>query len=242
MVDLDRRLVDLYDVDNPDGPDHDFWRGLADHVGARRIVDLGCGTGILTVTLAGVDRDVLGVDPSATMLDAARRRPGGGSVSWILGDSRDVPAEPRDLALMTGNVAQHIGDAAWQRTLRDLRSVLVPGGTVAFESRNPAARAWEAWTSDGRSTRVTAAGPLEEWSEATEIAPGVVRLVASNRFVDTDETLAYSEDLRFRGHDELLRDVGAAGFEAVEVFGDWQRGPLREDSPVMVFVASAVGD
>lgn len=232
----------LYDQDNPDGPDHDFWRGLADDLGARRIVDLGCGTGSLTVTLAGVDRDVLGVDPSATMLDAARRRPGGERVSWVLGDSRDGPAEPRDLALMTGNVAQHIADGAWWRTLRDLRSVLVPDGTLAFESRNPDARAWEAWTSDGRTTRTTADGLLEEWSEAAETAPGVVRLVASNRFVETDETLVYTEDLRFRGHDELLHDLGAAGFGAVEVFGDWQRGPLREDSPVMVVVASAAAD
>ncbi|WP_439688671.1 class I SAM-dependent methyltransferase [Curtobacterium sp. SP.BCp] len=239
MADLDRRLVDLYDLDNPDGPDHDLWRALADELGARRILDLGCGTGMLTVTLAAPGREVVGVDPSASMLDHARQRPGGHQVTWLLGDSRSVPADGYDLALMTGNVAQHIADDDWHRTLRDLRSVLRPGGALAFESRNPRVRAWTQWTTSEPSVRPTAHGLLEEWSTADEIAPGVVRLVASNRFADEDQTLEYTEDLRFRVHDELVHDLRAAGFGAVEAFGDWQRGPLEDGASVMVFVAIA---
>lgn len=48
MTDYDQRLVDLYDQDNPDGADHDFYRAVADEVSAESILDLGCGTGILT--------------------------------------------------------------------------------------------------------------------------------------------------------------------------------------------------
>ncbi|RIJ15014.1 class I SAM-dependent methyltransferase, partial [Clavibacter michiganensis subsp. insidiosus] len=77
MPDLDPRLVALYDGDNPDGPDHDFDRALAEEVGARSVLDLGCGTGMLTVSLATAGRRVVGVDPSAAMLDVARGRPGG---------------------------------------------------------------------------------------------------------------------------------------------------------------------
>ncbi|WP_242863072.1 hypothetical protein [Curtobacterium luteum] len=87
--------------------------------------------------------------------------------------------------------------------------------------------------------RPTEHGPLEEWTTVDEIAPGVVRLVASNRFAGDDETLEYTEDLRFRGQEELVHDLRAAGFHAVEVFGDWLRGPSEERSPVMVFVATA---
>lgn len=239
MADLDRRLVALYDDDNPDGPDHDFYRALADESGARSVIDLGCGTGILTVTLAEPDRRVVGIDPSATMLDHARGRPGAAAVTWVHGDSRQLPETSVDLAVMTGNVAQHIGDEDWARTLLDLRRALRHGGTLAFESRNPAAEAWLGWTSTERTTRGTAHGPLEEWSEAEEVAPGVVRLVASNRFTDTGETIVETVTLHFRTRSELERQLDAAGFAVTAVFGDWQRGPVVDSSAVLVVTAVA---
>lgn len=107
MHDYDPRIVELYDDDNPDGPDHDFYRGIADERGTRSVLDLGCGTGILTVTLRAPDRTVVGVDPSASMLAYARQRPGGDAVDWRVGDSRQIPGDGFDLAVMTGNVAQH---------------------------------------------------------------------------------------------------------------------------------------
>ena len=155
MNDYDRRRVALYDEDNPDGPDHDFYRVLADKVSAYSIVDLGCGTGILTVTFARQGRTVVGVDPSASMLAYARRRIGTAGVNWIVGDSRSIPAGLFDYAVMTGNVAQHMSDPDWIRTLSDLRKSLRKGGTLSFESRNPAVRAWESWASDERTTRET---------------------------------------------------------------------------------------
>ncbi|WP_171021094.1 class I SAM-dependent methyltransferase [Glutamicibacter sp. V16R2B1] len=122
------RLVDLYDADNPDGPDHDYYRELAARHVANSILDLGCGTGILTVTFAGPGRQVTGVDPSAAMLDYARRHPGAQAVRWIHGDSRLLPDGPYDLMVMTGNVAQHIADPQWQRTLSDPVGPARPGG------------------------------------------------------------------------------------------------------------------
>ncbi|WP_345444518.1 class I SAM-dependent methyltransferase [Rothia endophytica] len=50
-------------------------------------MDLGCGTGVPTVTLAGADRKVMGIDPASAMLDVARAREGGDSVQWVQGYS-----------------------------------------------------------------------------------------------------------------------------------------------------------
>ncbi|WP_413774451.1 class I SAM-dependent methyltransferase [Micropruina sonneratiae] len=69
----------------PDGPDHDFFRRVAAETDARRIVDLGCGTGLLTVTLTGPGRVVTGIDPDPAMLQRASSRPGGDAVIWRLG-------------------------------------------------------------------------------------------------------------------------------------------------------------
>jgi hypothetical protein len=160
-------------------------------------------------------------------------------VTWVLGDSREITAGPRDLAVMTGNVAQHIGAEEWPRTLSDLHSALRGGGTLAFESRNPAARAWRGWSSPERTTRETAHGPLVEWSEADEVAPGVVQLTAHNVFVETGETVTEVQTLHFRERSGLERELRAAGFAVEAVYGDWQRGPITSASPVMVFVATA---
>jgi hypothetical protein len=82
-------------------------------------------------------------------------------------------------------------------------------------------------------------GPLEEWSEAKETTPGVVRLVAHNAFVDTGELLTYTEDLFFRESSELEHELDVAGFELASVYGDWQRGPVTDSSEVLVLVATA---
>lgn len=136
MADYDERIVALYDLDNPDGPDHDFYRSLAALSQVKAILDVGCDTGILTVTLAAGGRRVVGVDPSPAMLAFARRRPGADGVEWIDGDSQAAPRVPFDLAVMTGNVAQHLPEAHWGRTLRDLRARMADGGTVRLREHN----------------------------------------------------------------------------------------------------------
>ncbi|MEV0729346.1 class I SAM-dependent methyltransferase [Polymorphospora sp. NPDC050346] len=58
-------------------------------------VDLGCGTGQLTLPLADRLRAVVGVDPEPDMLTLARRaaaRRDVRNVAWMLGDDADVPA------------------------------------------------------------------------------------------------------------------------------------------------------
>ncbi len=105
----DADLVTLYETDNPGGRDHEFYRMLADELEARTVIDLGCGTGLLTRSLTAPGRTVIGVDPSATMLDFARRQPGAGAVRWIEGGAAAIPQSgDADLVICTGNAIQHI--------------------------------------------------------------------------------------------------------------------------------------
>lgn len=239
MPDYDPRLVELYDEDNPDGPDHDYYRALADEVGAASVLDLGCGTGILTVTFAREGRTVVGIDPSPHMLDYARRRSGASDVEWVLGNSGDIPSRVFDYAVMTGNVAQHIPDPEWERTLRRLRAALAPGAVLAFESRNPAARAWERWAQYEPTLRETQRGPLREWSEVREVAPGQVALTFHNVFEATGEAIVEQLVLAFRGRDRITQQLIGAGFVVDGVWRDWSRTPFEPDAPLMVFEARA---
>jgi SAM-dependent methyltransferase len=237
----DPRLVGLYDQDNPAGADHDFYRNLADEIGARTIVDLGCGTGLLTVTLADQGRSVIGVDPSRTMLDFARGRDGAEAVTWVDGDSSAIaPAlagRPADLVLMTGNTAQHILGPDWPRTLRHIHDALRPGGLVAFESRNPDDRAWEAWSSAGRSSRDTPDGRLTEWLEVTSVTPGEVTFAAHNLFEATGEEAVHLSTLAFRSADELTGQLSDAGLTVRSIRGGWSGEPVTTSSRVLVMIA-----
>lgn len=234
----DPRLVGLYDQDNPGGSDHEYFRALADERRTRAIVDLGCGTGLLTVSMARRGRTVLGIDPSETMIGYARSRAGADRVTWRMGDSRAIGEVRADLVIMSGNVAQHILGEHWHRTLRDVRDALRPDGTVAFESRNPAARAWEEWTEeDTRGTRATAVGPLTEWLEVTRVWDGEVTVVGHNIFESTGEHLELTDTLAFRSQDQIADDLRQSGLIVDAVWGDWHRAPVQPASRVFVFEA-----
>jgi len=239
VIDYDSRLVDLYDGDNPDGPDHDFYRALADERVAQTILDIGCGTGILTVTFARRGRTVVGVDPSSSMLFYARTRPGGDAVTWILGDSRSLPETRFDFAVLTGNVVQHIPDPDWVRTLHDIRGRMSSGRTLAFESRNPSVRAWESWATHDRTSRDSPHGTLVEWADVTTVDEHTVELAAHNLFLRSGDTVTETVRLAFRPRVDIESDLRAAGFDVEAVYGDWKHTPFTEDAPVMVFVVRA---
>lgn len=231
----DTDLVELYDLDNPAGADHDFYRALAAGVGARTIVDLGCGTGLLTRSLAGPGRAVTGVDPSATMLGFARRQPGADAVTWILGDATVLPPTATvDLALCTGNAIQQIGPDDLPATLAAIAGALRPGGTFGFESRNPAAREWERWTPEATTgERDTRVGRLREWLEVTEVADGRVVFDAHNVFEDGADRV-YPNTLHFRTAEQFREALHAAGFADVTWSGGW----APDTSRVFVFRAA----
>lgn len=238
----DPRLVALYDLQNARGADTDFYLRLAADLDARTVVDLGCGTGLLTCELALGGRRVIGVDPSPAMLAVARRRPGAERVQWVAGDSRALGAAAADLAVMTGNVAQvFLDDAVWLATLRDLRAALRPGGVLAFESRNPDDRPWERWSRAATYERLeTPDGPVECWLEVVGAEAGRVRCVGHNVFSASGESVAASSELRFRTPAELTASLGAAGFAVERVHGDWDGGPFATDSRLMIFVARRI--
>lgn len=236
---VDPRLVALYDRDNPRGADTDFYLALATELDVRTILDLGCGTGLLTRELAIAGRCVIGVDPAPAMLAYARRQPGAERVQWIEGNASALGTPAADLVLMTGNVAQvFLDDAAWAATLRAIHTALRPGGYLAFESRNPDDRAWEHWNRSATDEQSDSPfGPLTCWLDLVSVGNGRVCFEGHNVFANTGEDVVVSSELRFRTLVEITDSLVEAGFVVEQVYGDWQRGPLRNSSRVMVFVA-----
>lgn len=241
----DPRLAQLYDLQNPHAADTEFYLSLAARLGATKILDVGCGTGLLACELAECGHRVVGLDPAVAMLDIARNRPGGEKVLWVEGDARRLGEFPdaagADLALLTGHVAQIIyDDGEWSATLAAIHDALRPGGRVAFESLNPLARPWTAWNPQAsRSIKEHAtAGRVEVWVQDLDIQGDLVRFDGHHLFVDSGEELVAGGELRFRTRAGLTRSLVDAGFSVEEVLGDWGGCPADETSPEMIFVAA----
>ena len=92
--------------------------------------DLGCGTGQLTETIAPYVKQVIAVDSSPDMLDAARARVGGArNVDLRQGDLENLPVAPGELdAAMMSLVLHHAPSPA--KALSEVARVLRPGGRV----------------------------------------------------------------------------------------------------------------
>ena len=114
---------------------------------ARRIADLGIGTGTLVLALARAGFTVLGVDVSRPMLEVARGKVSAAgldaAVTLIEADIRMLAlAPPADAAVCVYTVVNQLtGDGDLDRLLAGVHRSLVPGAPFLFEVNLPAAYA-----------------------------------------------------------------------------------------------------
>jgi SAM-dependent methyltransferase len=230
----DPRLAAVYDPLDPDRRDLDVYAGIAAELGARTVLDLGCGTGTFAVRLAARGLDVTGVDPAAASVDVARAKPGADKVRWVVGGIDAVADLRFDLVTMTGNVAQvFVSDEEWRAMLATAHGVLRPGGHLVFETRDPAQEAWREWTPEESTTvaDIPGEGRVESWVEVTDVSGP--RVTFRSTFVFEDATITSESTLRFRDRASVTADLVAAGF-VVEDVRDAPDRPGRE----LVFLAS----
>jgi len=232
----DPRLAAVYDPLDPDRSDLTVYVAIADELGARSVLDVGCGTGTFALLLADRGLEVVGVDPSRAALDVARAKPGAERVRWLHGDAASLPPLQVDLATMTANVAQAIvRDSAWHGTLTAIRDALLPGGRLVFETRDPARRAWESWNRE-QSYSVTAidgVGAVESWHDLVEVDGPLVTFRSTVVFASDDAVIESDSTLRFRERDEVESDLRRCGY-AVDEVRDAPDRPGRE----LVFFAT----
>jgi SAM-dependent methyltransferase len=222
--------------DDFDGARDDLvhYERIVRELGARRVLDVGCGTGAFACLLARAGFDVVGVDPADASLDVARGKPGAEHVRWIHGYAAALPPPQMDLALMTGNVAQvFLTDQGLSATLRSIRRALRPGGHLVFESRRPEYRAWTEWQQDSEEVTVCVAGvgAVTLRRDVTSVELPLVSFQQTYAFPDGTQIVSDST-IRFRPQEELDVLLDQTGFSVLDV-RDAPDRPGRE----YVFVA-----
>ncbi len=257
----DPLLASVYDDLDPWAASDEFYLGLAREIGGA-VLDLGCGTGRLACRIAAEGLEVVGADPAGAMLGVARSRPDTEAVAWVQSDAQSLRLARRfDLIVMTGHAFQALlSDADARAVLETAAHHLEPEGRFAFETRNPAKRAWLSWTPD--ATRKVVQTPVQGRVEAfydaefeagaeagagagAEADTGIVGIAQHCRFLDLGldgglERIGRSR-IRFIERDHLAGLLARAGLAAAAWYGDWHRGAFTPASKEIIAVTRRAG-
>src|SRR5688572_32969326 len=215
----------------------------------RRVVDLGCGTGRFSTTLASLYAGpVLAVDASAPMLEGARRSAGAAGVPLHFvrasGEALPLPDAWADLFFLS-MVFHHFPDPA--SALREIRRCLRTGGsllirtctlealdTYVYQRFFPSARRFDEQRFPPRQQVVAS---VEREGFVLSVAETVRQQVAAN-------LAEYVERNRLRAHSDLQAisdEEYAQGFARFEQYarehGGAASGPILEEVDVFTFQA-----
>jgi SAM-dependent methyltransferase len=126
---------------------------LAQHylVGARRVLDLGCGEGQVSRRLAATDVAVVGMDPVRAQIRAAHER--GGAVRCIQAGAQHIPCGGGTFdAVVLCLALEHI--EPFEPVIEEIARVLVPGGRFVLLLGHPLLQApGSGWVVDESSDR-----------------------------------------------------------------------------------------
>jgi glycine/sarcosine N-methyltransferase len=215
--------------------------------GARRVLDVACGTGQHTIALAQRGYQVTGVDLSTGMIQRARENAAseGLDVRYLVAGFGDLRARLEghyDALLCLGNSLPHVLTApALRATLVDFASVLRPGGLLLIQNRNfdavMAQRArWMSPQSRRQGGREWIFLRFYDFEPEGTLAFNVVTLARQ----DGEAWAQRVEATRLYPwrYDELVAGVSTAGFEDLHCYGDMSGASFdRESSGNLVFTA-----
>jgi ubiquinone/menaquinone biosynthesis C-methylase UbiE len=121
------------------------WR--LDH--PHRLLDVGTGAGEVArelVGLTGAEGEVVALDNSQAMIDAAQARDGGTGVRYVVGDVRSLPYSDGYFdGVRTERVLQHLEDP--DAAIAEMSRVLRPGGRICLIDTD-----WDSLLVDGSPT------------------------------------------------------------------------------------------
>ena len=117
----------------------DYFRDAFGGFGGKRVLDVGCGGGILAETLAVEGATVTGIDPSKKSLAAAQEhaRRSGLAIDYRRGTAEDLSGaglEGTFDLVFAVDVLEHVDDL--DLTLTGIAGVLAPGGGLGFLTHN----------------------------------------------------------------------------------------------------------
>ena len=245
----------------------EFYLSLVRRFRAQKVLDLGCGTGRITLPLAEqgahLDCDVIGLDSQAEMLESAKKRQLEAPpevrerLRLIQGDMRTWQSESAfDLIVIPCSSISHLLTlqdqlAVWNQCRRNLR----PGGRFVVEITMPNMATFA--DSFNVPPRALVEIDVDKWDESDGVR--FIRRKTS-RYLSHEQCAqtrflyekyqngravdGYIDD--FAGHVFFPRELQLlfihTGFEVEETLGDYRGRPLKPNSPLIIMIGKLAGD
>jgi SAM-dependent methyltransferase len=235
---------ELYDLENSDfEPDGPFILTLAKKIGGA-VLELGCGTGRVTIPLAENGVEIVGLDIVPGMVELARMKSGKLPIEWVVADVRAFKLERKfRLIFESGSVFHHM------LTLQDQEAYL--------------ARVREHLEDDGRWVlnlffpkphNLTSTEDEEDWftfqhPDVYEIKVSGIDKYDAIRQVKTETAYRRWMDacgneftqvsplsLRYLFPQEMETLLHYNGFEIVEQYGDVDLSPVTNESRHLIYI------
>jgi ubiquinone/menaquinone biosynthesis C-methylase UbiE len=245
----------FYDWENAqtlDRRDVHFWRRMAARARGP-VLELGCGTGRVTIPVARSGARVVGVDRSSEMLTHARRRSKrarlGKRVSWIRGDIRSLPFRPStrfDLVMAPYGILQSlVRESDLKATLSAVERVLATGGVFGVDLV-PDLPVWKEYRNKvrfrgsrrGGKSRVTLIESVRQ-DEAKKLT------IFDQKYVEhrgrERTTRRFSMIFRTLTVPQMTRRLERAGFRIKAILGDYDGEPWDSRADVWLILAEKAG-
>jgi ubiquinone/menaquinone biosynthesis C-methylase UbiE len=225
-----------------------FWKNLALNA-AGEVLELGCGTGRISIPLGRAGVSLVGIDRSERMLARARTRVRRGKLSsrvrLLRGDIRFLPL-PRHSAAMVmapyGILQSLLRERDLAATLAEVHRVLEPGGTFGLElvADLPS---WEEYRK-----RVSLKGWRGRSGGAHVTLTETVRQDPKRHLTIFDQEFTERAGSRKRVHrfsltfrtlsvPQMTRRLEKAGFSITALLGDYRGGQWDPRADVWVVLA-----
>jgi SAM-dependent methyltransferase len=224
-----------------------FWRRVA-AAAEGPVLELGCGTGRVTVPLARAGISLVGIDLSSPMLHRARSRLRRARLATrarlVRGDIRRLPFEPASFALVAapyGILQSLVRERDLAATLSAVAAALRPGGRLVMElvADLPAWREYReetklrGWRS-GRRAHVTLVESVRQDRRRgltifdQEFVERRGRDVARRRFALAFRTLSVPQ---------MARRLERAGLRVAARLGSYDGDPWTRESDTWILIA-----
>lgn len=230
-----------------------FYRQAARDFGDP-ILELGCGTGRITMALAQMGKRVTGMDLSERMLEHAARKRSKlyteerERVHLVQGDMAKFDLREKfRLIIIPFRPFQHLLEVNEQMACLDcVRKHLMPGGRLILDvfqtdaermhdpvhmRETPVA---EYKTSDGRKVGITER--VAAFHRAEQIND-VEMIYTVEHPGGKKERLVFAWPLRYFFRYEVEHLLARCGFRVTALYGNFDRTPLEDSSPEMIYVA-----